>query len=377
MATPSPTCTVKDGSGSAQSTTNGVDVTTGNTVTIALATAAGADIWTLECIGTDETTSTATVNAALTVNSVTKSATITAPAEGTSWLFRSTVQSAGSSQTYSTTFKVCVPTGDGNRVAALGETFENSSTNGWVEIVNYGARSSGFSASSRVTPLDTNHLFAWEMTGSSSPIANSGGGGSADLTAGGAGVANLTYGCVSPVGKCVRSANNAVAYFTRDGSLSGITSTFTFEAWILYHYLGGTYTLFGHTRSGGANATVSLSSAGVLGGSVRVGSFVTLTAVTNVTMTTGVWNHVALTADNTTARIYLNGEIAASGAATGSLDMGGTTPKTVFFGDPNNSNQTFNGCGARFRVSDIARSQSYLRDVYAKAIGAADYASVT
>lgn len=377
MATPSPTCTVKDGSGSAQSTTNGVDVTPGNTVTIALATVAGADVWSITCIGTDETSSTTTANAALTVNSVTKTATFTAPAAGTSWIFRSTVQSAGSSQSYSATFKVCTLTASGRRVAALGETVENSATYGWTQIANYGARNSGMSASARVTAIDSNHLFAWEMTGSSSPVSNSGSGGSADLTAGGAGSSNLVYGAVSPLGKCVQSINNATAYFTRDGALSGLTTTLTFEVWILYHYLGGTYTVMGHTRSGASNLAVGISSAGAVTASYRATGFTSLTMKSNFALSTGVWHHLALTSDGTTANMYANGELIGTGSGAGSFDMGGTTPKTVLLGDPNNSNQVFNGRVCRFRVSNIARSQTYLRNVYAAAIGASDYASVT
>jgi hypothetical protein len=143
MATPSPICTVQDGAGSAQSTLNGVEVTPANTVTIALAATAGVDVWTLACIGTDETSSVSAVNTALTVNHTTKTATITAPDAGTSWLFRSTVRSSGSSDSYSTTFKVCTLTDAELRVGALGETTENSATYGWVSLVNAAIRGGG------------------------------------------------------------------------------------------------------------------------------------------------------------------------------------------------------------------------------------------
>ena len=172
----------------------------------------------------------------------------------------------------------------------------------------------GFNASGRVTPLDANHLYAWEMTGSSSPVANSGGGGSADLTAGGAGVANLVYGAVSPLGKCVQSINNATAYFTRDGALSGLTTTVTFEVWILYHYLGGTYTVMGHTRSGASNLAVGISSAGALTASYRATGFTSLTIKSNFALSTGVWHHLALTSDGTTANLYANGELVGTGS---------------------------------------------------------------
>lgn len=150
MTAPSPICTVQDGAGAAQATTNGVDVTPTNTVTIALATTAGADVWTLTCIGTDETSVAATVTSGLTINQTTKTATFTAPAAGKSYLFRSTVRSSGSADSYSATFKVCTLTSDLLRVAALGETVENSASFGWVPIVNQTAR--GLSSSYRVGP---------------------------------------------------------------------------------------------------------------------------------------------------------------------------------------------------------------------------------
>lgn len=128
----SPICTVQDGSGSAQATTNGVNVTPGATVTIQLASIAGADIWTIEPIYTDELGSAP----ALTINSTTKTATFTAPVAGRAVIFRSTVQTLGDSNTYSATFGVYTLTGSGNRVVAFNETLESNANFGWASTLN-------------------------------------------------------------------------------------------------------------------------------------------------------------------------------------------------------------------------------------------------
>lgn len=133
---PSPTCTVN-----ATATTDGVEVSAASTPTIALVSTAGVSTWSISCIGTDETNDKDTVNASLSVDSVNKTATFTAPALGSSLIFRSVVNGGvdvnGTVQSsYTTTFKVCVLTSGGKRVAALGETSENDSEFGWVSLLN-------------------------------------------------------------------------------------------------------------------------------------------------------------------------------------------------------------------------------------------------
>lgn len=133
---PSPTCTVN-----ATATTSGVDVAASSTPTIALVSASGVSVWSIECIGCDEANSVATINASLSVNQVAKTATFTAPsALGSAVIFRSRVNQGidvnGNAQdSYTTTFKVAVLTAGNDRVGALNETTENG-TGGWAAIVN-------------------------------------------------------------------------------------------------------------------------------------------------------------------------------------------------------------------------------------------------
>ena len=136
-----PTCTVNG-----SSTLNGVNVTAGATVTIALVDTGGVSQWNITCLYTDELNSAATVNGTLSVNLVTKTATFTAPGGlGSSLIFQSQINNGrdvnGVVQAgYTTTFKVAVLTATGLRVAAFNETLEDNASFGWVGMFNNAAR---------------------------------------------------------------------------------------------------------------------------------------------------------------------------------------------------------------------------------------------
>lgn len=122
---PSPTCQVKDGGGSYVATTNGVDVTAGNTITIGLGDTTGVSSWSITCIATDET-STAP---AIVVNNTNKTATFTAPAAGKALRFQSKVNNGiGPNGTvvpsYTTTFVVHTLAANALRVVSFEEGIE-------------------------------------------------------------------------------------------------------------------------------------------------------------------------------------------------------------------------------------------------------------
>lgn len=158
----SPLCEVKDGSGAYGSTAAGVDVTVGNTITIRLADS-NVDTWTIQCITTDELNVAATIQAGLTINSLNKTATFTAPAAGAALRFRSVVNGGiGAdgvvSSSYSTTF--CIYTlSNGQRVVAADESTERGSF-GWLSSLNgmlrgyTGSSSRQFSVYGDVTTTD-------------------------------------------------------------------------------------------------------------------------------------------------------------------------------------------------------------------------------
>jgi hypothetical protein len=137
----SPVCEVKDGGGAYGATTNGVDVTPANTITIRLASQAGVDSWSISCVYTDETSDAATINAGLVVDATAKTATFTAPAGGKALIFQSRVNGGidvnGRSQpSYTVTFGIFTLTGDGLRVLAINETLESDAAFGWIADVN-------------------------------------------------------------------------------------------------------------------------------------------------------------------------------------------------------------------------------------------------
>lgn len=137
----SPFCEVKDGAGAYASTTDGVDVTPTNTITIRLASQAGVDSWSIACVYTDDTSDAEAINAAMTVDATAKTATFAAPAAGKALIFRSRVNGGidinGRVQpSYTTTFGVFMLTAGGHRVLAINETLESDADFGWIADVN-------------------------------------------------------------------------------------------------------------------------------------------------------------------------------------------------------------------------------------------------
>jgi hypothetical protein len=135
----SPTCQVKDGAGAYQATTNGVNVTPANTVTINLVSGAGVTSWQIRCIYADETTTPSSIT--LTVDSVAKTATFTAPAAGKALIFESKVNGGlgvdgVEDESLTTTFGIFTLTASSKRVVALNQTFEGDATYGWTADLN-------------------------------------------------------------------------------------------------------------------------------------------------------------------------------------------------------------------------------------------------
>ena len=73
----------------------------------------------------------------------------------------------------------------------------------------------------------------------------------------------------------------------------------------------------------------------------------------------GQWSQIVATYDGTTARLYLNGQLAASAAATF------TAPSVAaVIGDSAAGNRRFAGLIDEIRVSGVARSQAYVGNLY-------------
>ncbi len=140
MPGPSPLVEIKDGSAAYVTAVGGVNITPTNTIIIRLASQTDVDSWSIRCITTDNSSDADTVTAALTIDSVAKTATFTAPAAGKTYRFQSQVNSGvsrdGTAQSsYTTTF--CLYTvKNGRRKLAADETTEGSSTFGWITTLN-------------------------------------------------------------------------------------------------------------------------------------------------------------------------------------------------------------------------------------------------
>lgn len=146
MIEPSPICTVDS-----KSTADGyVDAVPGATVTIGLQDATGAKVWKVECVYTDDLNSPQAVTASLDVDHVAKTAQFTAPAEGSSLIFESTVnggvdENGNTRADYKYRFKVCVPINN-LRTLASNETTEHDRKFGWTPAVNDVIRNGGGAA---------------------------------------------------------------------------------------------------------------------------------------------------------------------------------------------------------------------------------------
>lgn len=140
MAVQNPVCKIKDGAAAYQSTDNGVNVTPGNVITIALVDPAGVDVWALSAVGGDDLTNFEAV--VPVINMTTMTATFTMPAGyGRAIIFQSQVQRGidrdiRSNPNLTTTFGLFTLTGSSDRVLAVNERFESSLKYGWIADLN-------------------------------------------------------------------------------------------------------------------------------------------------------------------------------------------------------------------------------------------------
>jgi hypothetical protein len=126
----SPACEIKESAGAYQSTDGGFDATPAATITIHLIDTS-ADSWSISCVTTDDTSVAATVTSGLTINTVARTASFTAPAAGKAYRFRSQVNGgigANGRADSSLTTTFCVYT--------LTETTEGDATFGWIVWLN-------------------------------------------------------------------------------------------------------------------------------------------------------------------------------------------------------------------------------------------------
>ncbi len=153
---PSPLCEYSVNGSTFVPVDKGIDTQPGAAVQVRLASGAGVYAWSFTCYATDDKTNTSTINALVTINSLTRTASFTAPAAGTAMLFRSVVNGGVDASgrldvTLENRIGIYALTTGSRRTLALNETLEGDPVNGWLPRVNDIVRESG---SARVVPAN-------------------------------------------------------------------------------------------------------------------------------------------------------------------------------------------------------------------------------
>ncbi len=225
--------------------------------------------------------------------------------------------------------------------------------------------------SSRITALDSNHLHAWEMNDASGNFVDTGSSSAkVNLTA----ASTPLYQTPGIAGSCALLGYDA-AGANAASKASALVSAFSdlpltnvsIECW--FRSYGSTLGfLFGVDNAGSANFSVSTATASLLARTVQTTQFTSGGSTAgNLIVQPHVWQHVALVYDTAggTVYLYVAGEVVLRATSiTGNVQWSlGTTP-TFQVGLGQNSAGQFRGQVSRLRLSNIARSQAYLRAVY-------------
>lgn len=230
----------------------------------------------------------------------------------------------------------------------------------------------------RLTPLDANHIHAWELTETGAPgaLVDSGKGGAlVNLAVNTA--TNIAFGTAGPIGPCplfgATSANgtggNAIDCSALVSAFADLPAgSFTLEAWVRVWNEQVNGFIVGCSSAAQQNVNLCFSAASQVGFTLRTaGGFQALVANTGTRVTTGAPRYVAGVYNGVTTSLYLDGELIAQANLAGAPTWaGGVTPKMCIGRDALGGSGLGNlyGQASRVRMSNIARSQAYLRSVY-------------
>lgn len=238
---------------------------------------------------------------------------------------------------------------------------------------------------STLTPLDANHIHAWELTESAGSSFADTGSSAQKVNLAMANAANILLATPGVVGNAPFFGNTSLVVPTSaqaDALVSSFSdlpaNNWTLEAWAMPRSIGTSAVnmIFSCDYSAGANVQLYLNGTNsntlqatlnTTGGFNTPSSqsllFTSLSAV-------GQWNHYAMTYTSGEFLLYVNGEKVnrTTGTATGTTrwtNTSGTAPRIVI-GNSLNGGAPFYGKLSRVRLSNIVRSQDYLRGVYRK-----------
>lgn len=253
----------------------------------------------------------------------------------------------------------------------------NSSSATWQTIAT---------GSDRVTALDVNHIHAWELTDASgSSFVDTGSSSNlVDMTI--ADTANIQLSSVGLLGNCPFWGLTAIGH-AASASASALVSSFTdlpnnnftIEAWIFpsTNSIAPDSCIFSCDFQASVNFQIYLDRSNdnysVL---YNTNNFATLSSQVTTFFVGSLleqWAYLAVTYDSSNVRIFLNGDLVAiSNNTSGFVQWANTNgiAPTITLGSQAGSTNSLTGKMSRVRMSNIVRSQSYMKAVYEKALGA-------
>ncbi len=225
---------------------------------------------------------------------------------------------------------------------------------------------------------DANDQLIYTLDEASAPWANSGAAGSLNLNVQAAGpvsaVALFSNGISYPGGNATSKYLTSGAAGTSVGEPS---SNVTLSAFIKPTSFGAfnqsiVCKAYRPDASGWTSPFASIhlyipnNSNPALTGSIVVGAAQKTVSANNVLRAAGNWNHIGLTFDSVTLRLYVNGVQVATLAQTGSIDYGTHGPWTI--GGEVSANDTFTGLIEEVRFANVVRAQSWFSEVSANGL---------
>lgn len=236
----------------------------------------------------------------------------------------------------------------------------------------------------RVTDLDSNHIHAWELTETSGTTFYDTGASSSKVNLTITNPTFVSFDTPGLVGNCPLFGLNSTSVSLGTPYASTPVSSFTdlpttamtFEVW--FQQTGATST-FSFVAScdfgiGSYNFQVGIGdaynayfltfrTASTLGNAVP-----TLSQFAQPNQLYSQWVYMAVTYDGTAFRQYINGDLLKKESATGAIQWSYGSPAPTFYLGCQTANYFFTGRMSRVRMSNIARSETYIKDVYKKAI---------
>lgn len=235
---------------------------------------------------------------------------------------------------------------------------------------------------SRLTPLDANHIHAWELTEAAGATEFADTGASAQrVNLAIANVANVRLGTPGILGNCPFFGATAVggsASSQADALVSAFNdlplTNWTIEAWVSPSNIGTSQVNAMFTGGDATGLTVQHSlngaSTNTIAGILRVNSFINFSSAANLFTTlsnVNNWSYHAMVYAPGEVLLFANGELIGRNATpVGNTQWANGTNPRVIIANQLNGGAPFYGRMTRVRMSNIARPQSYLREVYRK-----------